>query len=107
MHKVTAAARALAVLLAIASAFISYSVIAPVLFILGGIAAIGNTSDRNAKNYMMTIVLILGAATLHIIPYVGAYLATIFTSLGIAFTGASLIAITITLESRMRQDWLK
>lgn len=107
MHKVTAAARLLAVLLAIASAFISYAVIAPVLFILGGIAAIGNTAERNAKNYMMTIVLILGAGTLHIIPYVGGYLATIFTSLGIAFIGASIIAITITLESRMRQDWLK
>ena len=107
MHKVTAAARALAVLLAIASAFIHYPVIAPVLFVLGGIAAVGNTSDRNAKNYMMTIVLILGAGTLSIIPYVGTYLAEIFTSLGIAFTGASIIAITITLEARMRQDWLK
>ena len=41
MHKVTAAARLLAVLLAIASAFINVAVMAPVLFILGGIAAIG------------------------------------------------------------------
>lgn len=106
MHKVTAAARALAVILAIASAFITYTVIAPVLFILGGIAAIGNTADRNVKNYLMTLVLILGASTLRIIPYVGSYLATIFTSLGIAFIGASIIAITMTLESRMRQDWL-
>ena len=107
MHKVTAAARLLAVLLAIASAFIHYTLVGPVLLILGGIAAVGNTSDRNAKNYMMTIVLILGAGSLQIIPYVGTYLAVIFTSLGIAFTGASIIAITITLEARMRQDWLK
>jgi hypothetical protein len=108
MHKVTAAARLLAVLLAIASAFIAnYTLIAPVLLVLGGIAAIGNTSDRNAKNYMMTIVLILGAQMLTVIPYVGSYLATIFNALGVAFIGASIIAITMTLEGRIRQDWLK
>lgn len=107
MHKVTAAARLLAVLLAIASAFVTYTLIAPVLLILGGIAAIGNTSERNAKNYLMTIVLILGAQALGLIPYVGSYLATIFASLGIAFIGASIVAITMTLEGRIRQDWLK
>lgn len=107
MDKLTSAARALAVILAIASAFVSYSVIAPVLFVLGGIAAIGNTADRNAKNYLITIVLILGAQTCRVIPYLGSYLATIFTSLGIAFVGASIIAISITLEARIRQDWLK
>ena len=106
MHKVTAAARLLAVLLAIASAFVTYTLIAPVLLILGGIAAIGNTSERNAKNYLMTIVLILGAQALGLIPYVGSYLATIFASLGIAFIGASIVAITMTLEGRIRQDWL-
>ena len=107
MHKVTAAARLLAVLLAIASAFFTSNYTAPVLLILGGIAAIGNTSDRNAKNYLMTIVLILGAQALGLIPYVGTYLATIFASLGIAFIGASIISITMTLEGRIRQDWLK
>ena len=107
MHKVTAAARLLAVLLAIASAFVNYPVMTALLFILGGIAAIGNSSDRNAKNYLITIVLIMGASTWHVVPYVGSYLATIFGSLAVAFIGASIIAITITLEERMRQDWLK
>ena len=107
MHKITAAARLLAVLLAIASAFISVAVMSPVLFVLGGIAAIGNDSERNARNYLMTIILFLGAGTLRIIPYVGSYLETIFTSLGIAFMGASIIAIVITLEQRIRQDWVK
>lgn len=107
MNKVSATARALAVILAIASAFVSNSFIAPLLFVLGGIAAIGNTSDRNSKNYLITVVLILGASTLQVIPYVGTYLATIFASLGVAFVGASIIAITITLEERIRQDWLK
>jgi hypothetical protein len=106
MHKVTAAARLLAVLLAIASAFITSTLIAPVLFVLGGIAAIGNNSERNAKNYLITIVLILGAQAVGVIPYVGSYLATMFASLGMAFVGASIIAIAITLEQRIRQDWL-
>ena len=107
MHQVTAAARLLAVLLAIASAFVNYNLIAPLLLVLGGIAAVGNTSERNAKNYLMTIVLILGAQMLSVIPYVGSYLATIFNSLGVAFIGASIIAITMTLEGRIRQDWVK
>lgn len=106
MDKITAAARLLAVILAIVSAFFSNAYMAPLLLILGGIAAIGNTSDRNLKNYLMTIVLILGASTLRVIPYVGTYLATIFSALAIAFVGASIIAITMTLEARMRQDWL-
>ena len=106
MHKVTAAARLLAVLLAIASAFINHALIPPVLFVLGGIAAIGNTSDRNAKNFLITIVLIMASPMLTVLPYIGSYLATMFTSLGLAFGGASIISIAITLEQRIRQDWL-
>jgi hypothetical protein len=37
----------------------------------------------------------------------GSYLATIFMSLATAFVGASIVAITITLEERIRRDWLK
>lgn len=107
MSKLSAAARALAVLLAIASAFFASPLIAPLLLILGGIAAIGNTPDNNAKNYQMTIVLLLGAKLLDAIPFTGVYLAAIFSSLGTAFVGASIIAITITLEQRITRDWLK
>jgi hypothetical protein len=77
------------------------------LLIFGGIAAIGNTPERNSKNYLIAIVLILGANTLQAMPYVGSYLATIFESLGVAFVGASIIAITITLEQRIVRDWVK
>jgi len=107
MEKISAAARALAVILAIASAFVSNPLIAPVLLLLGGIAAIGNNAERNNKNYLMTIVLLLGAETLRVIPLAGPYLAAIFTSLGVAFVGASIIAIVITLEYRIQRDWLK
>ena len=107
MTKISAVGRLLAVLLAIASAFISNPMIAPLLLILGGIAAIGNTPERNAKNYLITIVLILGANTLESMPIVGTYLATVFMSLGVAFVGASIIAIAITLEQRIVRDWMK
>ena len=107
MQKVTAAARACAILVAIASAFVSAPLIPTLLLLLGGIAAIGNNAEKNNKNILMAIVLILGAKMLETIPFVGSYLATIFTSLGAAFVGASIVAITITLEERIRRDWMK
>ena len=107
MNEICAAARALAVILAIVSAFISVSLTAPLLFIFGGIAAIKNDSARNVRNFIITIVLILGAKTLQVLPVVGTYLATIFASLGIAFVGASMVAITITLALRLKRDWVK
>ena len=107
MNELSAAARALAVILAIVSAFISVPLTAPLLLIFGGVAAIRNNAERNAKNFLITIVLLLGAGTLKVLPYVGTYLATIFTSLGIAFVGASIVAITITLVLRIKRDWVK
>jgi hypothetical protein len=106
MERFSAVGRALAVILAIVSAFVSNPIIAPLLLLFGGIAAIGNTPDRNAKNYQMAIVLVLGANLLETVPYVGSYLAAVFTSLGIAFVGASIVAITITLEQRIVRDWM-
>jgi hypothetical protein len=107
MNRISAVGRLLAVLLAIASAFVSSPIIVPLLLIFGGIAAIGNTPERNSKNYMITVVLLLGSNTLEAMPYVGSYLATIFMALGAAFVGASIIAITITLEQRIVRDWVK
>ena len=107
MNEICAAARALAVILSIASAFISVPLTAPLLFVFGGIAAIKNNSERNVRNFIITIVLILGAKTLQVLPVVGTYLATIFASLGIAFVGASMVAITITLALRLKRDWVK
>src|SRR5215470_1881634 len=71
MSKLSAVGRLLAVVVAIASAFVQNPIIAPLLLIFGGIAAIGNTPERNAKNYMITVVLILGASALQGFPYVG------------------------------------
>ena len=107
MSEISAAARALAVILAIVSAFVTAPLMAPLLLIFGGIAAIRNNSEKNSRNFLMTIVLLLGAKTLEVIPGVGSYLATIFTSLGIAFVGASIVAIVVTLGYRIKRDWVK
>lgn len=107
MNEISAAARAIAVILAIASAFVSVPLMATLLLVFGGIAAIKNNSDKNSRNFLITIVLLLGARTLQTIPVVGAYLATIFKSLGVAFVGASIVAIVVTLAYRIKRDWVK
>jgi len=107
MNEICAAARALAVILSIVSAFVSVPLTAPLLFVFGGIAAIKNNSEKNSINYLITIVLLLGAKTLGVLPVIGSYLVTIFTSLGIAFVGASIVAIVITLAYRFKRDWVK
>src|SRR5436190_10502619 len=107
MNEICAAARALAVILSIISAFVSVPLTAPLLLLFGGIAAIRNDSERNTRNFIMTIVLLLGADTLEVVPAVGPQLATVFTSLGIAFVGASIVAIVITLALRIKRDWTK
>ena len=107
MNVICAAARGLAVILSIVSAFISVPLTAPLLLIFGGIAAIKNNSEKNARNYLITIVLLLGAKTLGLLPVVGSYLVAIFTSLGIAFVGASIVAIVITLALRLKRDWVQ
>jgi len=107
MDKIYAAARALAVILAITSAFVAIPNAVLLLLVLGGISAIGNDSERNSRTYLIAIVLILGAKTLEAIPVAGAALATIFASLGTAVIGASMVAITITLACRIKSDWTK
>jgi hypothetical protein len=107
MSELSAAARALAVILAIVSAFVTVPLTAPLLLIFGGFAAIRNNSEKNARNFLITIVLLLGAKTLEVLPVVGTYLVAIFTSLGIAFVGASIVAIVITLALRIKRDWVK
>lgn len=107
MNEICAAARALAVILSVVSAFITVPLTAPLLLLFGGIAAIKNNSEKNSRNYLITLVLLLGSQTLEVVPGIGTKLAAIFGSLGIAFVGASIVAIIITLGYRMKRDWVK
>jgi len=105
MSKLCGAARALAVLLAIAAAFVTVPYLVPVLLILGAISAITNTPDNNARIFMITIVLLLGAKTLAEIPAIGTWLSAIFTNFGTALLGASVMAIALGVYSRVKSDW--
>lgn len=107
MDKIYSAARAAALILAIASAFIVVPNVAVILMILGGVAAIGNDMERNTRIFLATIILILGAKSLDAIPVAGATLATIFAAVGTALTGASIVAITIMILTRVKTDWVK
>ena len=107
MDKIYAAARAIAVILAIATAFVAIPNAALLLLVLGGISAIGNDSEKNSRTYLIAIVLAIGAKTLEVIPAAGTALATIFASLGTAAIGAAMVAITITLACRIKSDWTK
>src|SRR5258708_4967471 len=107
MDKLYAVARLVGVALAIVSAFVVIRNAAAALLILGAVAAIGNDTDRNVKIMLAAVVLILGAKALEAIPAVGVPLAAIFANLGTALTGASVMAITILLITRVKTDWVK
>jgi hypothetical protein len=107
MDKIYAAARALAVILAIVSAFVAVPNVVLALLVLGGVSALGNDSEQNSRTYLIAIVLTLGATTLEAIPAAGTHLATIFAGLGTAAMGASMVAIAMTLACRIKSDWVK
>lgn len=107
MEKVYAAARALAVILAIVAAFVEVPQAGVALLVLGGLAAVGNPAEHNIRVYLVTIVLALSAQSLSVLPAVGAPLAAIFGNLGLAFVGASIVAITLGLVGRLKSDWVK
>lgn len=107
MDKLCALARALAILVAIVAAFVVIPQVAVILLVLGGISAICNTPEDNMRLYLVTVLLILGAKGLEVIPAVGPALATIFTNIGVATLGYSIVAISIRIVLRIRNDWVK
>jgi hypothetical protein len=107
MDKLYAVARLLGVALAIVSAFVAIPNAAAALLVLGAVAAIGNDMDRNVKLMLGATVLILGAKMLEAIPAVGVPLAAIFANVATAFVGASVMAITLLIVTRVKTDWVK
>ena len=105
MEKLCALSRALAVLAAIIAAFVAIPQATVILLVLGGTAAICNTPEENIRLYLVTVVLILGARTLDAIPAIGMSLADIFTNIGIATLGFSIVAISIRIVLRIKNDW--
>ena len=107
MEKVCALARLLAILVAIAAAFVAIPQVAPILLLLGAISGIDNTSQSSLRVYVVTVVLILGAKSLEVIPGLGEPLAEIFGNIGTAMLGYSIVAIAIRMAMRVKADWIK
>lgn len=105
MGKLYAIARGLAVLLAIVAAFVTIPYAVPILLVLGALSAIANTPEQNTRIFVITIVLLLGAKALTDLPGVGTYLSAIFSNLGTALVGASMVAIALGAYSRIKSDW--
>ena len=107
MQKVCAAARALAVILAVVAAFVTVPYAPVWLLALGFVSAITNTPENNVRVFTITIVLLLGAKGLSVIPApVGDDLAAIFGNLGLALLGASIMAIVLGVYGRIKSDWV-
>jgi hypothetical protein len=107
LEKICALARVIAILVAIIAAFVVIPQVAVILLVLGGIAAITNTAEDNLRIYLVTVVLILGAKMLEVIPVAGVPLAAIFGNIATAMVGCSIVAITLRIIARIKSDWVK
>jgi hypothetical protein len=109
LDKICTISTLLAVILAIVAAFVSIPMAAAILLVLGGIGAL-NTSgnpDLRLRIYAAAIVLTLGAGALAQIPVVGVSLADIFSGVGMAFVGASVVAVTLAIIRSIQVNLLK
>ena len=108
MNKLYALARLLAVVVAVAAAFVTIPYVAAILLVLGAVAGVGIARDDRTRLYLVALLLIAASKLLEGIPApVGAYLATIFGGLGAAYLGASIVALTLSLLTSIREDWAK
>ena len=105
MGKLYAAARALAVLVAIAAAFTIVPYVAIILLVLGAVVGVGNSPEDNIRVFLIAIVLTVGSKALEAIPGAGTYLSTIFSGIGTAAFGASVSGIVIGLYRKTMSDW--
>lgn len=108
MHKLYALARLCAVVVAVVAAFVAVPYVAAILLILGAIAGFGVARDDRTRLYVVTLLLVAASKFLEGIPgEVGTYLAAIFTGLGTAYVGASIVALTHSLMMHIKEDWAK
>jgi hypothetical protein len=105
MDRIYSAARAIAVIYAIAGAAVVLPESALVLLILGGISALGSASDDLQRTMITAVALNVCAPLLVNIPSIGQALATIFSGFGMAYAGAAIVGIAMALATRVRSDW--
>ena len=105
MVKLYGGARALAVLVAIAAAFVTIPQVAVILLVLGAIAGLGNSAEDNLRVMVIAIVLLVGSKSLEVIPEAGTYLATIFGGIGVAAFGSVVTGVVLGLYRRTMADF--
>ena len=109
MDKICNIAILLALIVAIVAAFVDIPNAAAILIILGAIGGI-NTADKpeyRVRIYGAAVVLVVGAHMLAEIPAVGTQLAAIFTGVGAAFVGTSVVALTLAIVTQTKANLLK
>jgi len=97
MEKLTAGARALALLVAIAAAFVTIPQVATVLLVLGALSAIANKPEDNVRVYLVATVFTVAAKNLAGFAVGGAYLTGIFGNVAVAATGAAAVAAVLAI----------
>lgn len=105
MGKIYAAARVLALLVAIGSAFATVPSAAAILLFLGAISGVGNTAEDNSRVFLIATVLLVGSSTLTAVPGFGEQLKTIFTGIGTAAFGSSVIGFILGFYRRTLADF--
>jgi len=107
LDKLYAVARALALVVAIAGAFVVVPEATLLLVVLGIVAGVGVSSDDVSRVMITALVLSVGSKGLEAIPQIGASLSGILGSLGTAYMAAALTAIVIGIAMKTKSDWIK
>jgi hypothetical protein len=107
LDKLYAAARVIALLVAIAGAFVAVPSASLVLVVLGIVIGFGVSSDDSMRYMLAALVLSGGAKVLEVVPQAGPQLAGIVSNVGAVATAAAITAIAISLVLRIKSDWVK
>lgn len=107
MDKILAVVRVLAVILAVATMFVTVPYAAPILLVLGLVGAVGVPVEDGPRFFIMAVLLTVAPKAFDAIPTVGAYIDTFLTSLGLAIMGVAVGSIIKGLFVRIRGDWVK
>jgi hypothetical protein len=104
--KVVGLARALAIILAVITAFVAIPNlnVALVLVVLGLIAGIAYSDETATRLFLAVLVLPLVSAALNTIPAVGEQLGAIATNVALAAAGAAATFVAIRLFNLVKDD---
>ena len=91
-----------ALIIAIAGAFVDIPYVAAILVILGIVGGFFVIADHHVRVMVSALVLAGFAGTLNAIPAVGGYLAEIFGGFGIFAVGASIMIISRNTYARFK-----